>query len=44
MCLSGKNKVRVIRWSALRFEIFAGHEDGTISFWNAKKAKPICII
>ena len=38
-----KNKVRVIRWSPIRGEIYLGHEDGIITIWNAKQGQSICI-
>lgn len=40
--LKGKEKVRSIAWAPKRSEIFAGNEDGTITFWNAVEGKSIC--
>lgn len=42
--LSGKDKVRAISWSAKRAEIFSGHADGSITFWNAVEGKPIYVL
>lgn len=40
----GKDKVRAISWSAKRAEIFSGHSDGSITFWNAVEGKPIYVL
>lgn len=42
--LMGKDKVRAISWSAKRAEIFSGHSDGSITFWNAVEGKPIYVL
>lgn len=42
--LMGKDKVRAISWSAKRAEIFSGHADGSITFWNAVEGKPIYVL
>eukprot|EP00828_Plagiopyla_frontata_P039391 TRINITY_DN517_c0_g1_i2.p1 TRINITY_DN517_c0_g1~~TRINITY_DN517_c0_g1_i2.p1 ORF type:complete len:317 (-),score=57.95 TRINITY_DN517_c0_g1_i2:63-1013(-) len=44
MQLPGKNKERTIKWSKDRLELYVGNEDGTITFWNAKKAKPFFVL
>ena len=34
--------MRSVKWSSNRNEIYVGNQDGTITFWNATKATPIC--
>jgi len=38
---SGKKGVRHIVWSTGRYELYSGGEDGTITFWDAKKIAPV---
>ena len=38
-----KIQIRVIEWSPLRNELYAGDEQGCIQFWKADKAILICI-
>jgi len=42
--LQGKEKVRYAVWSSGRAELMSGNGDGTVTFWNAKKATPIYVI
>lgn len=41
--LAGKPKVRVCKWANARQELISGNQDGTVTFWDAKKVEPICI-
>ena len=40
--LNGKPKVRVCKWASSRQELISGNQDGTVTFWDARKAEPIC--
>lgn len=40
--LNGKPKVRNCRWASARQELVSGNQDGTVTFWDARKAEPIC--
>jgi len=31
-------------WSSSRAELFSANADGTVTFWNAKKAAPIYVL
>jgi len=42
--LRGKPKVRFCVWSPGRAELMSGNDDGTVTFWNAKKASPIYVL
>jgi len=42
--LQGKPKVRTVAWSTSRAELMSGNDDGTVTFWNAKKASPIYVL
>ncbi len=42
--LTGKKDVRCIVWSSNRYELYSGCEDGTLTFWDAKKISPVCKI
>jgi len=42
--LQGKAKVRSVVWSSSRAELFSANADGTVTFWNAKKAAPIYVL
>jgi len=36
--------MRYIEWSTSRGELFVGCEDGTLTFWNARKGVPIYVL
>ena len=40
--LNGKPKVRTCRWATSRQELISGNQDGTVTFWDARQAEPIC--
>ena len=40
--MRSKTQVRVLAWSAIRKELYSGHEDGTITIWSLMKKTPIC--
>jgi WD40 repeat protein len=42
--LHGKPKVRYAAWSTGRAELMSGNGDGSITFWNAKRASPIYVL
>jgi WD40 repeat protein len=42
--LHGKAKVRATAWSTSRTELMSANADGTVTFWNAKKAAPIYLL
>lgn len=29
-------------WSAARYELYSGSEDGTVTFWSVRNASPLC--
>jgi len=42
--LNGKPKIRVTCWSTGRAELMSGNADGTVTFWDAKKASPVYVL
>jgi len=34
--------LRFVAWSPSRTELYSGDEDGNVTFWDARKAAPIC--
>jgi WD40 repeat protein len=42
--LHGKTKVRSCVWSTGRYELYTGNEDGTLTFWDAKKVSPLYVL
>jgi len=42
--LRGKPKVRACRWASARQELVSGNRDGTVTFWDARKAEPIYVM
>ena len=40
--LYGKEQVRLCKWISCRQELITGNQDGTVTFWDARNAEPIC--
>jgi len=42
--LLGKPKVRTCKWASNRQELISGNQDGTVTFWDARKAEQIYVM